>query len=217
MILTFIHGTQSIASQIINAVAFAQQIPDLIHNCFLDGYDETKLLIKQLMKGYMPKKQEEIMHSIYRLGAYTQRLISDTEISAIEDYIGHAVVSSHCHSFTRILFQESKLISGQDYRRMLCRDNSVVKLLPNKLNILFMVITRFLRLDIQGGTKFYCLGKALVPEFEYKEQCHITIVNKLDHWVAIPVDKLCDSCMYIKFAEENNGYVCEFPNRLDLY
>ena len=63
---------------------------------------------------------------------------------------------------------------------------------------------------------FYCIGNPLVPQYEYNERCHITIVNKLDHWVAIPVQKIFDSCMYIKFSEEKNGYVCQFPNRCDM-
>ena len=50
---------KSIASQIINVPAFAQQIPDLIHSCCSHGCDETRKLIKQLMKGFVPKKQEE--------------------------------------------------------------------------------------------------------------------------------------------------------------
>ena len=75
------------------------------------------------------------------------------EASAIEDYIGYALVNTNCFSFTRLLVKDNVLIYSQDYKEMISRDDSVVKLRPKKFNILFVTITSFLRIlriDSQG-------------------------------------------------------------------
>ena len=113
LVLSFIHGTESVASQIINAIAFSEKVPDLRFCCHSHGYDK----IQQLMKGYMPKKPEEIMPQVYRLGAYTKWIISDMEASAIEDYIGYALVNTNCFGFSRLLVKDNVLIYSQDYKK----------------------------------------------------------------------------------------------------
>ena len=216
IILSFIHGTQCVASQIINAVAFAQQIPDLLHSYFSGKCQDAIELLQQLNKGYTHVIKEEIVPKIYRLGAYKTRMLLKDEIKAVEDYLGYAVIAVNCRSFTRLLFKGKKLIYGQDYCRMICRNNSVVKLSPNRLSILFLTIIRFLHIELNGRATFYCIGKPLVPKSDYNERCHITIVNVLDHLVAIPVEIIKDTCVYLKFSEDTHAYVCEFPNNLDL-
>ena len=59
-------------------------------------------------------------------------------------------MNTNCFSFARLLVKDNVLMYGQDYKKMICKDNSVIKLRPKKLIFLFMTITWFLRIGRQG-------------------------------------------------------------------
>ena len=107
VVLNFIHGTQAIASQLIDAVRFTQNIPQIICS-ELTQLSESfpKSLIDQLATTYpLPKPQERITKNIQRLGACVARCLSQTELDAVEGFLGFYPLSQVCCSFNHILLK----------------------------------------------------------------------------------------------------------------
>ena len=106
VILKFIHGSQSIDSQIVTAVSFTQKIPELIENFVFNESDGVENLKDQLSSRYLPKIQEKVSENVYRLGQFSHRNLSKEELVGIKEFMGFPPLSSQCSSFTKIIFKK---------------------------------------------------------------------------------------------------------------
>ena len=176
VIRKFIHGSQSKDSQIITAVSFTQKVPESIQN-YVDDTCGVKTLKDQLTSSYLPKIQEKLSEHIYRLGALYYKDMIVEEFDALTSYFGCVPLTLKCQYFTRIVFKKKVLIYGTDYRRMIKRNNSMVKLFStnrHQASVRFAQIRRFLKVTHYGKHHVLCIANNLCPVLRYSEDCHIT-------------------------------------------
>ena len=180
VILKFIHGSHLIHSQTIKAVSFTQKIPELIENFANKSGDVTNLK-DQLSSSYLPKIQEKISKNVYRLGQFSHQCLTREELAAITECLGFPPLFTQCSSFTRIIFKKKVSIYGMDYRRMLKRNNAVVKLTTNNQSFIFAQIKRFLRMLVNDKVCYFCIGNELKPILGCSGDSHITKVHRDDN------------------------------------
>ena len=215
VILKFIHGSQSIDSQIITAVSFTQKIPELIEN-FANDSGDVRNLKDQLSSSYLPKIQEKIFKNVYRLGQFSHRHLTKEELVAITECLGFPPLSTQCSSFTRIIFKKKVLIYGMDYRRMLKRNNAVVKITTNNQSFIFAQIKRFLRMLVNDKVCYFSIGNELKPILGYSGDSHITKVHRDDNkLIAFYLTEIESNCVFVEVNDIGDLYVCEFPNTVD--
>ena len=211
-LLNFIHGTQQIDSQITTAISYVQKIPELITECIEPGsiYEN---LVHRLTSTYTPKLKEELIKGVFRLGALSFRSMNKEELLAINDCLGYAPISDKGKFFSRIVINSAIYVYGKDYKRMHKRDNSIVKLIPNRRGLIFAEVQRFVCCNSKN---ILCLANALVPRNEYNEKCHITSVKKEAILIAFPIEMVMTNCVCVNYEVDKSkvAYVCEFPNRI---
>lgn len=217
VVLNFIHGTQSIATQIVEAIFFTHQIP-LLLDSEADYMKEgtCDALIKRLSSNFsFPKTTGVICTRIKRLGTVKVKLLEGDEMEALENFFGFALTSVHCKVYNRILLNNKHLVYGKDYQRAVRRNNSVVAFNSNETH-LFMEIERFIEINTSNVCYNFAVGKTLNPLYQSTTRCHITTVDmKNRNFVAVPVSSVISSCIHINFSDNGLGYVCELPNELD--
>ena len=113
-VLRLIHGTQFINSQILTAVSFAQELPELKEQCITPGSVEEKLYCN-LLNPNKPKRKSEILPHAYLLGSLYWTSLNEMEFKALEMLISHTPTIAEVNAFNRIELNNS-LIYGLNYK-----------------------------------------------------------------------------------------------------
>ena len=102
------------------------------------------------------------------------------ELLAINDCLGYAPVSDKETFFPRIVINSSIYVYGKDYKRLRMnkRDNSIVKLIPNRRGLIFAEVQRFVCCNSKN---ILCLANALVPRNEYNEKVSHHLCQERSH------------------------------------
>ena len=112
--------------------------------------------------------------------------------------------------------QEKVLIYGMDYRRMLKRNNAVVKLTTNNQSFIFAQIKRFLRMLVNDKVCYFSIGNELKPILGYSGDSHITKVHRDDNkLIAFYLTEIESNCVFVEVNDIGDLYVCEFPNTVE--
>lgn len=113
-------------------------------------------------------------------------------------------------SFMR-LEKDNCLIYGIEYARMTKRDNSAIIFTAKSNDVNFGRVRCFLKL-VEN------IPVALVEELNcasYNDTSNLLSVKQSQIVTVVPVNKIRTLCMLINIKDENQMYVCKFPNRLE--
>ena len=208
-ILKLIRGTQNIDNQIITGVSFIQKMPELKQHCLAKGSAVEKLC-HSIENPHSIQRGDKIFDNTYVLGGMKRRQLSDKKYDALCRFTGIAYFTDNLPSFMRVE-KDNCLIYGVEYARMTKRDNSTIMLFTETNDIKFGRVQCFLILTEN-------LYVAVVEELtcvSYNNRSNLLSVKKSDILTVVPVDKIKMLCMLINIEDQNQMYVCKFPNRLE--
>lgn len=208
-ILKLIRGTQNIDNQIITGISFVQKLPELKQNCLAKG-SAVERLCHSIENPHPIQRGEKIGENAYVLGGIRQRQLSEDEYDALCRFTGNAYVMDSLPSFMR-LEKDNCLIYGIEYARMTKRDNSAIIFTAKSNDVNFGRVRCFLKL-VEN------IPVALVEELNcasYNDTSNLLSVKQSHIVTVVPVNKIRTLCMLINIKDENQMYVCKFPNRLE--
>lgn len=80
-----IHGTQYVASQIVTAVSFVQNLPQMVES-LKKSHSDAGNFYQNLTGAQNSSQQTQILHNTYALGARSSRELSEDEFAALANY-----------------------------------------------------------------------------------------------------------------------------------
>ena len=86
-ILKMIRGTQNVASQIVTAVSFVQNLPQMVES--LKKVILTPVIFISLIGVQNSSQQTQILYDIYPLGARSSREFAEDEFASLADALGY--------------------------------------------------------------------------------------------------------------------------------
>ena len=85
-VLKMIHGTQNVSSQIVTAVSFVQNLPQMVES--VNGSNSAAANFYQSLIGSQNSSQQtQVMYDTYALGARSPRELSENEFIALADVL----------------------------------------------------------------------------------------------------------------------------------
>ncbi|XP_068737234.1 uncharacterized protein [Montipora capricornis] len=223
-ILKLIHGTQFIDSQILSAVSITQKIPELRDKCITSGTD-LEAVYFTLSHPRKPAKMLEISKNVYALGAFYNRTLGAEEYAAFQRYLGLAPSTVDVRAFNRLQIGLSGCyVYGLDYKRMLKRNCAAVKYLSQHPNgaangVQFALVQYFFQVSTnEGDVLNLVMAKTLKLQRDYDDTTHIHVVESHhQELITFPLRDVCCNCIFICFTDNpERGYICEFPNRVEV-
>ena len=213
-IVSHIHGTQGIDSQVVRTINMIQALPilqekfggtDLEADAYLASIQDTA--------SRSTWNALEYVNGIYSIGKIVIESISaPSEIHAFKKLIPN--FSNNIKSWLRIYISATNsYVYGSLYKRVKRRNQSVVKYSENN-TYQYGLVKYFAQCADENVSKKYF---AIIVPFQlrsaYDSSIHVRAVDMLDEIKVIFVENILTTCLYI-----NTGcgkYVCDIPNRYD--
>ena len=96
-----IHTTQNVSSQIVAAVAFVQNLPQMVQSLKKNHSDAVDFY-QNLTGAQNSSQQTRILHNTYALGARSSWELAEDEFAALADELGYIPDSKKVLAFTRL-------------------------------------------------------------------------------------------------------------------
>ena len=123
-ILKMLHGTQNVSSQIVTAVSFVQNLPQMIES--LHKSNSAAAIFHQSLTGSLQSSQQtQIMYNIFALGARAPRELSEDEFSALADELGYIPDSRTVLAYTRMK-KGKEIFHSSAYRKVRVRNSYTI-------------------------------------------------------------------------------------------
>lgn len=96
-----IHGTQNVSSQIVTAVSFVQNLPQMVES--VNGSNSAAANFYQSLIGSQHSSQQtQVVYDTYALGTRSPRELSENEFIALADVLGYIPDSRTVLAYTRM-------------------------------------------------------------------------------------------------------------------
>jgi len=163
----------------------------------------------------------EISKNVYALGAFYNRTLNAEEYAAFQCYLGLAPRTVVVRAFNRLQIGLSGCyIYGLDYKRMLKRNCAAVKYLSQDPNgVQFALVQYFFQVSTSTGDVLnLVMAKTLRLQRDYDDTTHIHVVESHhQELITFPLRDVCCNYIFISFTDSpGRGYMCEFPNRVEV-
>ena len=210
-IVSHIHGTQGIDTQVINTINLIQAIP-ILHEKYAPNDDEVLVFINR-MHGISHKLWERIGDGIYRLDSTKETKIAIEDLQQIKQTY---VVRSNClDTWKRIYLKNSaSYVYAQSYKKLVRRNQSIIKYSQNG-RCRFGLVLYFA--EVTNPVSSSDVSIAVVNPFHigsYSPEDHIHLAkfvpNKIE---VVELKDIVESCLHVQVDSEH--YICEFPNKIE--
>lgn len=123
-ILKMIHGTQNVSSQIVTAVSFVQNLPQMIDSVNESNSAAFKFF-QSLVGSLQSSQQTQVMYDMFALGAHAPRELTEDEFSALADELRFIPDSKKVLSYTRMK-KGKEVFHSSAYRKVSVRNSYTV-------------------------------------------------------------------------------------------
>ena len=209
-IVSHIHGTQGVDTQVIKTINIIQAIP-ILHEQYAIRDDESVAFIEN-MSGISRKSWKVIDDGIYRMDLAKERIVSPDDFVVINQK--YTVLSSVVKCWNRIYMKKSvSYIYAKSYKKLIRRNQSVVKYMEGDVckfgSIDYFAEIEYLSMPINIAlvNPFQCVG---IYNPNYHIHCFKPLVDKVD---VVDLKNILTSCVHVKVGSED--FICEFPNRYE--
>ena len=216
-ILKMIQGARHVDSQVVSAISMVQKLPLLAREFILPGTPESELFNTMKSKHYFHKKVE-ITRDIFVMGAIQSKVMStiDSDYNTLASELEVIDKSPICFRKFNRIYYKGMCIYGTDYKRMIKRDNSIIKF-KSETGHSFARVKYFLQYSItetqlsSPDNRNLAVVELLINKTD--ESSLIVAVNDSKKIKAIDICDIESQCM---FAECHNGsFVMQFPNTVE--
>ena len=235
-ILKMIHGTQNVSSQIVTAVSFVQNLPQMVES-LRKNHSDAGDFYQRLTGAQNSSQQTQIMHNTYALGARSSRELAEDEFAALADVLGYIPDSKKVLAFTR-LRKGKEIFHSSAYKKVTVRNSYTVLYRLGETHINFGQILYFFQYKPScpgtGSCMFNCTCHAfnyvVIQELNQRHDPHFLSDNpcdmELSHVVpvtkgakkVIPLSNIVTKCVFLSYKEPDLGeaaFVARFPNKLE--
>lgn len=234
-ILKMIHGTQNVSSQIVTAVSFVQNLPQMVDS--LNESNTAAFKFYQSLVGSLQSSQQtQIMYDTYALGARAPRELSEDEFSALAEELRYIPDSKKVTSYTRMI-KGKEVFHSSAYMKVSVR-NSYTVLYRFGENTKFGQILYFLQYKAScpgtGNCMFNCtclaFNYAMIQELSPRYDLNLVTDNPcnmhLTHVIpvvkgskrVVPLSNIVTKIVFISYKEpecDPVDFVAIFPNKLE--
>ena len=207
-IVQHIHGTQGVASQVINTVNLLQAIPILQQK--FGNTDLEALAFIDSIKGVTHKNWQEIIEGWFYIGSSKAIEFCPLDLAALR--IKYPLIETSGTCWLKLYIKQSNsYVYCSEYKRMVRRNQSCIKYTYGN-SFGFGSVKFFAQVSDQFETH----NVALVIPFElnYVSSNHIHKVDPLiNECIVVPLKEIVCSCLFVQ--KESNHFVCEIPNKYD--
>ena len=157
----------------------------------------------------------------YALGAFYNRTLNAEEYAAFQCYLGLAPRTVVVRAFNRLqIGLPGCYVYGLDYKRMSKRNCAAVKYLSQHPNgVQFALVQYFFQVSTNAGDVLnLVMAKTLKLQRDYDDTTHIHVVeSRHQELITFPLRDVRCNCIFISFSDNpERGYMCEFPNRIEV-
>ena len=135
-----IHGTQNVSSQIVTAVSFVQNLPQMVES--VNGSNSAAANFYQSLIGSQNSQQTQVMYDTYALGARSPRELSENEFIALADVLGYIPDSRTVLAYTRMK-KGKEIFHSSAYKKVSVRNSYTVLYQSDENNVNFGQILYF--------------------------------------------------------------------------
>jgi len=234
-ILKMIHGTQNVSSQIVTAVSFVQNLPQMIDS--LNESNSAAFKFYQSLVGSLQSSQQtQVMYDTFALGARAPRELTEDEFSALADELRFIPDSKKVLSYTRMK-KGKEVFHSSAYRKVSVR-NSYTVLYRLGENTNFGQILYFFQYKAScpgtGSCMLNCtclaFNYAMIQELSPRYDLNLVTDNPcnmhLSHVIlvakgskrVVPLSNVVTKCVFISYKEpecDPFDFVAIFPNKLE--
>ena len=127
-IVSHIHGTQGVDTQIIQVINFIQAIPILLEQFAV--FDDEVYTFLNYMRGNFHKSWQCIQDGIFRIDSVKDKIVSRGEFLAISQK--YNILSCSVRTWLRIYIKHSaSYVYASTYKKLIRRNQSVIKYLKH--------------------------------------------------------------------------------------
>ena len=235
-ILKMIYGTQNVSSQIVTAVSFVQNLPQMVESLKKNHSDAVDFY-QNLTGAHNSSQQTQILHNTYALGARSSRELAEDEFAALADVLGCIPDSKKVLAFTR-LKKGKEIFPLSAYEKVTVRNSYTVLYRLDETHVNFGEIMYFFQYKPKcpgtGNCRFNCTCHAfnyvvlqepsqrhdlkfLTDNLCNMELSHVVPVTKGAKKV-IPISNILTKCVFLSYKKPDLGeaaFVARFPNKLE--
>ncbi|XP_071478605.1 uncharacterized protein [Diadema antillarum] len=213
-IVSQIHGTQGIDTQIISTINLIQAIP-ILKEKYEAADEEASAFIESISRHHMYHKcWNFIQTGFFRIDQLKDYVLSPEDLDAIKRTFN--ISCSSLKIWSKIYVKSSSsYVYASCYQRLVRRNQSIIKYVQDR-SCTFGSVKLFTMLETPTGEVSVAVVKPFHLMEMYNERDHIHCVkNSCDEAEVhvIPIGDIIGSCMYIQIEEDH--FVCEVANRYD--
>lgn len=235
-ILKMIHGTQNVASQIVTAVSFVQNLPQMVES-LKKNHSDAGNFYQNLIGAQNSSQQTQILHNTYALGARSSRELAEDEFAALAGALGYIPDSRKVLAFTR-LKKGKEIFHSSAYQKVTVRNSYTVLYRLGETRDNFGQIMYFFQYKPScpgtGSCMFNCTCHAfnyvVIQELSQRHDSNLLTDNpcvmELSHVIpvtkgakkVIPLSNIITKCVFLSYKEPDLGeasFVARFPNKLE--
>lgn len=212
-IVSHIHGTQGVDSQLMRTINLIHAIPILQEKFY--GIDEEADAFLDTLQGTSHSTWKSINgeNGIYAIGQRIAVDVQPTEKMAIQKLIPSFSDSNVIYWLKIYITSSNSYVYGSQYKRLKRRNQSVVKY--EEMGTYKYGIVKYFAECVDASKTTH--NVALIAPFrlqnEYDGKDHIHLVFQSNEVHAIFLNKISTSSVYVNTGE--GEYVCDVPNRHD--
>ena len=236
-LLKFIHGTQSIAFQIVTAVSSLKKIPEVVKT-LLPGTQEY-LFYKKLNNESTTESDQNLTYyagnNFSAIGATNPSFCLPRQVfKALCDFLGYIPESNTVHMFKRLRIG-SEVFHCKLYSRVKARNSYTISYTnSDDLNIHFGMVEFYFQyktpcincerkihtfrlFNLAAVQTLQKLNESLIDDkITYGTASHLTIANPPDtnKCAVLPIENIKDKCIYMKISDiKDKVFISKFPNK----
>ena len=237
--LKMIHGTQNVASQIVTAVSFVQNLPQMVES-LKKNHSNAGNFYQNLTGAQNSSQQTQIMQNTYALCARSSRELAEDEFAALADVLGYIPDSKKVLAFTR-LKKGKEIFHSSAYKKVTVRNSYTVLYRLGQTHVNFGLTNNvFFQYKPScpgtGSCMFHCTCHAfnyvVIQELSQRHESNFLTENPCDIELShvIPVTKrvkrvirlsnIVTKCVSLSYKEADLGeaaFVARLPNKLEQY
>lgn len=237
-VLKMIHGTQNVSSQIVTAVSFVQNLPQMVES--VNGSNSAAANFYQSLIGSQHSSQQtQVMYDTYALGARSPRELSENEFIALADVLGYIPDSRTVLAYTRMK-KGKEIFHSSAYKKVSVRNSYTVLYQSDENNVNFGQILYFFQYKPScpgvGTCMINCtclsFNFAMIEQLSQRNDLNLVIDNnpctlELSHVIpvvkennkVVALSNIVTKCVFLSYKESDTdlavAFVAMFPNKLE--
>ena len=222
------HGTQKVDLQIAKNICTFLKVLHLLTKLKI-GSPVSELYLSMRKKNSLPKKGQMICESVYAVGTLKRYFLNREEKQALSKLLGHCI-PNRCFVFARIL-KNNSVIYSKEFTLPVKRNPFTVSFMDN-MNEHCGHITKFVKLLLNCSCESNCMCSncmyvafvSMLESSPFKMSTdnvtsatvqHIIPFKRTCRIVAIPVEAICDLCVFVDFKDSDTVFVAKCPNAIE--